>query len=68
MRRGERYEGCGAMGARDWRDVAGVGRILTAGGGSARARDEQKESLGKESAISRQPNNPGPAPPMQPNC
>jgi hypothetical protein len=34
------------MGARDWRDMVGVGRILAAGGGSARARDEQKETKG----------------------
>ena len=30
---------------RDWSDMVGVGRILAAAGGSARARDERKESL-----------------------
>jgi len=33
---------------RDWSDMVGVGRILAAAGGSARARDERKESLKKE--------------------
>ena len=35
------------MCARDWRDMAGVDRILAAGGDSACAWDEQKESLEK---------------------
>ena len=38
---------------RDWSDMVGVGRILAAAGGSARARDERKESLKKEKGRKR---------------